>query len=161
MSRTFARSPGYARGFALAVSIALVACAPSLPDRRDHGGVCQSDRDCLYGLVCRGAAGVTGQRACVWEEYGDCTSKSQCLAGRTCRDHVCTVECVASKECENGKRCVIGECVVADESNCVLDSDCPFQRDCVAGRCVEKLRSACFRDGDCPVGERCLSGLCR
>ena len=144
------------------VAIALFsACSQPIPDRRPTGGACDSDRDCLFGLVCRAPADAA-KRQCVFESYGKCADVADCLKGYRCRDGACTVQCVEASECAQGEKCAIGECVTFEEDrDCLVPSDCPMTDDCVAGRCVERVSMRCFRDFDCRPGERCIASECR
>lgn len=137
-------------------------CTPAKV-RADVDGACDSDRDCAYGLICRGApVGQPGPRTCVYETFGSCSTPQDCLAGHVCRDGGCSVECVASSQCKAGRHCVVGECRLIDEERpCRNVSDCAADEECIASVCRPSLRMRCFKDLDCGGGERCVDGRCR
>ena len=149
----------------VAILVAFVAgtaswCATTTSSlRHGPGGACVSDRECLYGLVCR-EAGDGGARTCRYENWGACDEDGDCLDGPTCREGTCTVQCVADEHCDGGV-CEVGECRAPPDRECVLSTDCGLGRDCVAGRCVERAQLRCFSDLDCRPGERCFGGWCR
>lgn len=143
----------------LLVAFTVLSCVTTGPARRGPGGACQSVRDCHYGLVCESSAD-SDRRTCRYETWGTCDDADDCLAGQTCRDGACTIQCVSHKDCEDGV-CQIGECVAAGENECVMASDCGPGRDCVAGRCEQRLTLRCFTDLDCRPTESCFGGWCR
>ncbi len=120
---------------------------------------CDSDKECLYGLVCKGApVGEAGPRHCVYEEYSRCTDDTECYRGRVCRDTHCEVQCVRDEECgrilqarpgdldgglfARGTRCVLGECTRSETADkvCYAATDCSPDEECVSGRCVVHFR---------------------
>lgn len=171
---------------ALLAAAALIACESiNGPTRKASSGLCDSDKDCLYGLVCRGApVGVAGERKCVHEQYSRCKTVRDCLPGRACHEHFCQVQCVVDADClqlaaaDGGElatvadggskiapedyKCVVGECRTGSaERQCLAASDCTPDQDCVASRCVTRMNDRCVNDFDCPSGERCVGGVCR
>jgi hypothetical protein len=161
------------RPFMLAALVGLIGCK-SLggPARKGTEGTCDSDRQCLYGLVCRGAAvGLSGERRCVYERYSHCADTVQCMPGRTCRAGFCEAQCVVDTDCKKVSapdagtaplRCVVGECKADEhEQSCLVPADCAANEDCVAGRCEEAMERRCLRDSDCNAGSGCASGRCQ
>lgn len=151
-----------------AIALLAAACSSQPKPRVTLSAPCESDRDCLYGLVCRGDtagdadAGASSGRACRYQEFGRCTGREQCLPGQLCRDGSCTVECVQPGDCEAGRVCFVGECRLASEASaCRTTADCGVDEECEQGMCVDRLRMRCFRDSDCGPAERCLGGNCR
>jgi hypothetical protein len=164
----------------LIVLSVLIACSTLNANRVGLQKSCNSDRDCLYGLVCRGApVGESGDRYCVYDKYETCKSTEQCLPGRTCRGGACTVECVTDTDClplstiratslpdagkidEDEYHCVVGECHTGkDDLACLGAADCSPGQECLAGRCSQPTRTQCVSDLDCASGERCVARMC-
>jgi hypothetical protein len=147
---------------ALVVLLLLAACHRGDLTRQLVDGVCRTDRDCLYGLVCHASAEGAARR-CVFETYGACEDTPDCLSGRVCRDGACTVQCLVDTDCGTSEEdaCTVGECRTFAVQNCVMPTDCPLGEECIAGRCEEKLHVRCFRDFDCGPLDHCVGGLCR
>jgi hypothetical protein len=144
------------------------ACATTSGPRVGLNASCNSDRDCFYGLVCRGEP---KERHCEYERYEPCKTNADCLPGRGCRDGSCTVECLTDADCaprsDGGSpieevKCVVGECRAASgDRKCALASDCLPGQDCVAGECVDRAQLRCMSDFDCAANQRCIGNQCR
>lgn len=144
-----------------ATLVFLAACAHA-PPRGNVAASCRSDRDCAYGLVCRGKSPKAEPRSCVYETYGGCGKDADCFPGRACRQGECTVQCVTDAGCPKGRRCEVGECVATGGKNpCLLPGDCPLGEECLAGKCQEAPPVECAQDLDCGPLERCVAGHCR
>ncbi|HJL19839.1 MAG TPA: hypothetical protein RMH99_29520 [Sandaracinaceae bacterium LLY-WYZ-13_1] len=98
---------------------------------------------------------------CVVEQrklLGDqCELSSECDAPLICRLGRCRNECVGSRDCGLGLRCVraqdgLGVCLLPDESECERTSDCPEPLVCIDQSCINE----CAEDRDCPAGGRCV-----
>jgi len=110
-------------------------------------------------LLCAIAAG-----GCVGAEPresigGQCDLTSDCEAPLVCRLERCRKECVTSRDCGLGLRCIIappdglGVCQLPEETTCMLDSDCIQPLVCIDGCTNECDPSAGARD--CPAGAIC------
>ncbi|HJL19033.1 MAG TPA: hypothetical protein RMH99_25445 [Sandaracinaceae bacterium LLY-WYZ-13_1] len=116
-----------------------------------------------------------------------CDLNSDCAAPLVCGLGRCRKECVASRDCALGLRCILlqdptlGVCQLEEETTCTLDSDCPEplvctdlgcmnecaeDRDCAAGqvcdddgRCAELVEELCVYDSDCPYPLICSDRL--
>ncbi len=155
-------------GSAVLSGLVIAACQTTNANRRGADALCDSDKDCLYGLVCRGApVGQKGDRHCVYQSYAACKDTSECLPGRICRDGACTVQCVADPDCGAGAdggepdKCVVGECRRSEERDCLTYSDCSLGEECIAGRCTAHVRVRCFSELDCNQPSHCIGGFCR
>jgi len=109
---------------------------------------------------------ATDPRTVIGEQ---CELTSECEAPLVCRLSRCRRECVSSRDCALGLRCVIapedglGVCLLPDERSCALDSDCPGELACLdescTNQCVPETDGGAF-SRDCPSGARCLDGNC-
>jgi len=86
-----------------------------------------------------------------------CELSSECDAPLICRLGRCRNECVGSRDCGLGLRCVraqdgLGVCLLPDESECERTSDCPEPLICNEEECINE----CAEDRDCPLGARCV-----
>lgn len=163
------------RSVRAATFVAALAACQSVP-RKGVDSACDSDRNCLFGLVCRGTAvNVPGPRHCQYEAYSVCSSSSDCYRGRVCRAGHCEVQCVKDGDCTafdhrakpdggalDPPKCVVGECIVPGVGkSCFSAADCAPDQNCAEGRCVAHATDRCDRDLDCPIGQRCIGGACR
>ena len=64
-----------------------------------------------------------------------CTLNSDCIAPRICMSGVCMIECIESRDCNVGERCIESRCTPENEDQasdmdlspeCRLNSDCLF-----------------------------------
>jgi hypothetical protein len=169
--------------FSLCALLVVAACEGfGTSTRKQNAGICNSDRDCLYGLICRGTpVGVAGERRCIKEKYSRCGTNRDCYAGRICNAGYCETQCVVDADCvatqdagptdglDGGARaalpeihCVVGECRTGStEQQCLSAADCAPEQDCVAGRCGLRMSERCASDFDCSAGRRCIDGSCR
>lgn len=137
------------------------ACTSADSVRFGRGGNCQSDRDCLYGLVCRVPEGGSAKR-CEQETYGPCETDEDCFSGRRCEKGQCVTECVTDDDCPASRPlCNVGACEASNRLRCVSDGDCGVGEECVHGRCLMRLGGRCLSDFDCPPATRCITGRCR
>jgi hypothetical protein len=116
-----------------------------------------------------------------------CELNSDCEAPLVCGLGRCRKECLASRDCGLGLRCILlqdptlGVCQLEAETTCTLDSDCapPLvctdigcmnecaeDRDCAAGqvcsdqgRCAEVVDELCVYTSDCPYPLVCTERL--
>lgn len=87
---------------------------------------------------------------------GQCELTSECEAPLICRLGRCRKECLASRDCALGLRCVlapdgVGVCQLPEETDCELSSECPESLFCASGQCVNECADA----RDCPGGDYC------
>lgn len=93
-----------------------------------------------------------------------CVLSSDCSRDLTfvCVFGVCSPECAANRDCDDGFRCFATEedgagCVALERTACTRDADCPAGSECGDGDC----RNPCQRDVDCLGGQTCSpAGLC-
>jgi hypothetical protein len=86
-----------------------------------------------------------------------CTTSSQCSAPLACRLGRCRSECVASRDCPIGARCLLdedglGACSIDQDDRCESGgASCPTGLTCLGGRCVNTCTDAseCPSDGEC------------
>jgi hypothetical protein len=89
---------------------------------------------------------------------GQCDLSSECAEPYVCRFDHCRRECVGSRDCGLGLRCLVaqdglGVCQLDTEKECERNSDCPEQLYCTARECT----NGCGDDRDCAPGARCLT----
>ena len=94
-----------------------------------------------------------------------CDVNSDCAAPLACTLGACRRQCVDSRDCGAGLRCLIvdpevgGGCQLDDEAECVLTSECRTQPGtddliCQNGTCTTQ----CREDRDCANGASCREG---
>lgn len=90
----------------------------------------------------------------------DCVLNSDCAEPLVCRLERCRRQCVDSRDCSAGLRCLQlpdadeqlgGACQLPDESECTLTSECPDGLVCRLETCTTE----CVEDRDCPPGATC------
>lgn len=76
---------------------------------------------------------------------------------------VCMIECIESRDCNVGERCIESRCTPENEDQasdmdlspeCRLNSDCLFAHVCTQERCVPQ-DGYCDQNSDCPDGQQC------
>ncbi len=87
---------------------------------------------------------------------GQCELTSECEAPLVCRLERCRRECLSSRDCALGLRCVkaqdgLGVCQLPEERTCVRDSECVTPLVCRTESCINE----CAEDRDCPAAQRC------
>ena len=104
---------------------------------------------------CGGSSGGAKQNATpVCVRPSDCTGALVCIQG------YCVQQCVESKDCPSGERCIAGasasvgnSCQPPEKTSCSYNSQCdPL----VCGVDLQ-CRSQCQADVDCPKGQKCTS----
>lgn len=91
-----------------------------------------------------------------------CEVNSDCSAPLVCVIGACRRQCVDSRDCGAGLRCLVidpdlgGGCQIDEESQCTLNSDCARSGDglnlvCQTGTCT----TPCREDRDCARGATC------
>lgn len=92
----------------------------------------------------------------------NCLVNSDCLDPLVCAFEACHTECVSSRDCDDGARCVAAArpykvCQLESERDCERLSDCAAGLVCgIDGEC----RDQCVTDNDCVQNQRCVSGTC-
>jgi len=92
----------------------------------------------------------------------DCLINSDCLSPLACAFKACHVQCLSSRDCDGGARCLAADhpykvCQLSTELSCTSNRDCKEKLICgVDGQC----RDGCQADTDCIEGQRCVSGTC-
>lgn len=96
-------------------------------------------------------------------ELGDsCLVNSDCTAPTVCAFKACHAECVSSRDCDDGARCVAASrpykvCQLEQERQCERTADCAEGLVCgIDGEC----RDQCQTDGQCVEDQKCVSGTC-
>lgn len=87
----------------------------------------------------------------------ECTLNSDCDEPLVCRLDRCRRQCVDSRDCGAGLRCLDimaqgGFCQLEDEAECALASDCDEPLVCSFGTCTTE----CAEDRDCVEGATCM-----
>lgn len=86
-----------------------------------------------------------------------CSLTSDCASPLICRLARCRTECVTSRDCPAGARCLldgshIGSCSVEADERCESGGRaCPTGLTCVGDRCA----NTCVTDADCAAGDLC------
>jgi hypothetical protein len=90
-----------------------------------------------------------------------CALPSDCTGALTCIQGFCVNQCVQSKDCPAGQRCIpasesaVGNsCQPPERTTCSYTSDCT--RPLVCG-IDQQCRAQCQSDIDCPSGQRCTA----
>jgi hypothetical protein len=92
----------------------------------------------------------------------DCLVNSDCSSPLVCAFEACHAECVSSRDCEAGARCVAAArpykvCQLEEERACARTADCAEGLVCgVDGEC----RDQCLTENDCVESQLCVSGTC-
>ena len=92
-----------------------------------------------------------------------CVVASDCSDPLVCAYQRCHAQCVSSKDCASGLRCIgssfpkLGICLLDDESTCGRNADCP--KPLVCGRRL-KCEEQCKDDRDCFGAQVCSKGSC-
>ena len=102
------------------------------------------------------AAGCVSDGATRLSLGGQCELSSECQAPLVCRLERCRRECISTRDCALGLRCVkaedgLGVCQLPEERTCALDSECVPPLVCRTESCVND----CADDRDCPAAQRC------
>jgi hypothetical protein len=83
-----------------------------------------------------------------------------CRAGLSCDFGRCRERCDISRDCDAGRRCLVGEadgvCSLPAEDMCRAETDCGGGLSCDRGEC----RTACADDTECGTGGTCSGGTC-
>lgn len=93
---------------------------------------------------------------------GSCLVNSDCLTPLVCAFKACHAECVSSRDCEDGARCVAAAkpykvCQLEEERKCERTADCAEGLICgIDGEC----RDQCQTDNQCVEAQKCVSGTC-
>ena len=92
---------------------------------------------------------------------GQCELSSDCDAPLVCRLERCRKECLTSRDCALGLRCLVandglGVCQLPEEATCDLDSDCIDPLVCISEGCTNE----CASERDCVPGASCIEGRC-
>lgn len=108
-----------------------------------------------YAVLLLAAAGCTSSDARL-SLGSQCELTSECEAPLVCRLERCRKECVSTRDCALGLRCVkaqdgLGVCQLPDEATCVRNSECPVGLVCR----MEECTNPCEEDRDCAAGQRC------
>ncbi|HVU05261.1 MAG TPA: EB domain-containing protein [Polyangiaceae bacterium] len=91
-----------------------------------------------------------------------CSINSDCNAPLVCAFRRCHNECVSTRDCPAGQRCVASDrpfrvCQLGEERACTSNVECPLGMVCgVDGQC----RDQCVSDRDCIAGQICTAGTC-
>lgn len=100
------------------------------------------------------------------EALGDlrsgCLVNSDCSGQLVCAFRRCHVECVTTRDCDGGLRCVGVNarervCQLDDEQECETNADCAPGLQCAADA---ECRDVCFADDDCIGEQACVRGVC-
>ncbi|MEM9188896.1 MAG: hypothetical protein AAGF12_06955 [Myxococcota bacterium] len=173
------------RALAGVLLIALLGCAPELPEA--IGGGCELNSDCEAPLVCRlarcrkecstsrdCAVGLdcvqdnqTGLGACQLPDELNCVRDSDCAASLVCTMGECTNECgctdptVPCRDCPPGAACVPRPggppaCLDTATDTCVRNSDCEASDTSFVCAPDQRCRVECTGDADCRFGDVCL-----
>jgi len=107
-------------------------------------------------LAALGAAGCTSDSELRLSLGSQCELTSECEAPLVCRLERCRRECVSTRDCALGLRCVkapdgLGVCQLPEERVCALDSECVPPLVCRTETCINE----CADDRDCVAGQRC------
>lgn len=85
----------------------------------------------------------------------ECSLNSDCAEPLICGLERCRRQCVDSRDCGAGLRCLFvgsgGACQLPEEASCTLTSQCGAGLECRFGTCT----TACVTDRDCPPGASC------
>lgn len=92
------------------------------------------------------------------ESGAPCARAADCAEPLTCAFGRCRAECLASRDCALGSRCIVGPtagvCALDEENHCDA-TVCPAPLSCVVDQC----RTGCAGDADCVAGP-CVAGTC-
>lgn len=128
--------------------------------------LCSSQQDCPEGLSC--AADGRCHEGCF--DDGDCATDQDCISS-VCVDkneqaadggfspvEGNTIECLANRDCLDGRICSFGHCA----PQCAKDKDCPSGKNCEDGACLYPGGEICQEDSQCSTaGESCERNQCR
>ncbi len=89
-----------------------------------------------------------------------CSLNSDCEAPLICAFELCHTQCLESRDCPSGERCVhtddpsVNVCQLPEESDCQSSKDCKGKQICTPdGQC----RDVCTGHGDCVIGQVCTN----
>jgi hypothetical protein len=120
---------------------------------------CSGDAACAVGQRCQSGRCVSPSDSTFCTNDGHCASPRTCRGG-TCRDYSCTAEeqqrcapegclggdcapCERQEDCETGKVCEQGACLLPIDAPCVAHDDCASQICCPSTQSCSE---------DCPEG---------
>ncbi|HEY4107033.1 MAG TPA: hypothetical protein VGM44_24200, partial [Polyangiaceae bacterium] len=91
-----------------------------------------------------------------------CSINSDCNSPLVCAFQRCHNECMTSRDCPDGQRCMASDrpfhvCQLPQEEECSYNSDCPDGQVCGPDR---ECRDQCASDRDCVSGQVCVAGNC-
>jgi hypothetical protein len=85
-----------------------------------------------------------------------CGLNSDCASPLVCGLERCRTQCVDSRDCAAGLRCLSlpsgNVCQLPDEAMCALASECTAPLTCLFGTCTTE----CATDRDCPPSSSCM-----
>lgn len=98
----------------------------------------------------------TGCERAIIASGGNCSLNSDCTSPLICGFARCRRQCVDSRDCGAGLRCLNvgamgGACQLPEEAVCSLTSQCSAGQVCRFGTCTTE----CGDDRDCPPGAMC------
>lgn len=117
---------------------------------------------CLPWLGLIGCESNVKEKIALAQLAQNCLVNSDCSAPLVCAFEACHEECVSSRDCEAGARCVAAArpykvCQLEEERACGRSSDCAEGLICgIDGEC----RDRCQADTECVEGQVCVSGTC-
>jgi hypothetical protein len=90
-----------------------------------------------------------------------CVLNSDCPAPLACTFGRCHVQCVQTRDCAPGQRCVKSAsgqvCLLEQEARCPTGTSCPSPLVCASD---QRCYNECVADRDCPPGQACAGRLC-
>ena len=93
----------------------------------------------------------------------ECTTHTECVAGKYCSDAGACVALAAGTcrkvaDCPAGDSCTNNLCVAP--VTCTTDDQCAPKFACTASTCTALVPPACHRPVDCNAGETCTANVC-
>jgi hypothetical protein len=87
-----------------------------------------------------------------------CVRASDCTGKLVCVQNFCVQQCVQSKDCSSGERCIVAtggnSCQPPEKAACTYNSDCTIPLVCGVDL---QCRNQCQTDVDCTTGQVCTS----
>ncbi len=91
-----------------------------------------------------------------------CVINSDCASPFVCAFRLCHVQCVDSRDCPSGARCMTSDrpsnvCQLEKEKRCTTNAQCPEGKTCALDN---ECRDKCAAARDCIPGQQCVSSSC-
>ncbi|EGG22576.1 hypothetical protein DFA_04706 [Cavenderia fasciculata] len=132
-----------------------------LPDAKDEGAECNTDRECIHPLFCLNGVCTKQPRT-----DSKCTNQTDCspaITGMSCIAAKCVVTSMNGERCDRYQCNSLAQCNegYCGDAKCFQQSDCGYNSYCNKDtQLCEKTNVTCESDSNCGFGGVCSNGTC-